>query len=94
MFILKIEHKTQNYAGWKKAFDSDPINRKKSGVTHYKIFRPVDDLHYVIIELDFNNLQDAENTLGKLQKLWEKVEGTVIMNPKSRIIEILEATEV
>jgi hypothetical protein len=54
----------------------------------------VDDLHYVIIELDFNNLQDAENTLGKLQKLWEKVEGTVIMNPKSRIIEILEATEV
>ncbi len=77
-----------------KAFDGDPINRKKSGVTHYKIIRPVDDLHYVIIELDFNNLQDAENTLGKLQKLWEKVEGTVIMNPKSRIIEFLEATEV
>lgn len=32
MLILQIEHKVPNYEGWKKAFDSDPISRKKSGV--------------------------------------------------------------
>ena len=28
MYILQIEHPVPNYEGWKKAFDSDPVNRK------------------------------------------------------------------
>ena len=48
MTILRIEHKVPNFDGWKKAFDSDPINHKQSGVRRYHIFRPIDDPTYVI----------------------------------------------
>ncbi len=37
MYILQIEHPVPNYEGWKKAFENDPIDRKGSGVTHYRI---------------------------------------------------------
>ncbi|MEO5907020.1 MAG: hypothetical protein ABIQ11_09850 [Saprospiraceae bacterium] len=93
MPILQIEHQIADYAGWKRAFDSDPINRKKSGVTRYEIFRPVDNPHYVVINLYFNSADEAEATHSALQQLWFKVEGTVIQNPKSRILEMVETME-
>ena len=43
MTILRIEHRIQNFDGWKKAFDGDPIDRKKSGVKRYRVCRPADD---------------------------------------------------
>ena len=61
MFILHIEHKVPNFDGWKKAFESDPINRKKSGVRRYNILRPMDDPNYVIIDLEFESLKAAED---------------------------------
>lgn len=94
MVILQIEHKIANFDGWKKAFESDPINRKNSGVTRYKIYRPVGDLNYVIIDLEFKSLKEAENTLVNLQNLWKKVEGTVMMNPQTRILDLVETTDI
>jgi hypothetical protein len=91
---LQIEHKVPNFDGWKKAFESDPINRKKSGVRCYKIFRPIDDLNYVIIDLEFDNLREAENTLAALHNLWLKVEGKVMMNPQTRILDLVETINV
>jgi hypothetical protein len=29
MIVLQIEHKVADFSGWKKAFESDPIDRKK-----------------------------------------------------------------
>ncbi len=63
MHILQIEHPVPSYEGWKKAFDRDPINRKQSGVRRYKISRKIDDPNYVIIDLEFDNLNDAEACL-------------------------------
>lgn len=90
MIILRIEHKISNFDGWKKAFDSDPIDRKKSGVLGYKIFRPVDDLNYVIIDLKFENINDAESVLSALHKLWGNLDGKIIFNPQTRILNIVE----
>ena len=94
MVILQIEHKVPSFDGWKKAFESDPINRKKSGVRRYNILRPVDDPNYVIIDLEFDNLKNAEDTLAALRILWGKVEGTIMMNPQTRILNRVETAEV
>ncbi|MFN2439163.1 MAG: hypothetical protein ABR503_08180 [Chitinophagaceae bacterium] len=93
MIILQIEHKVANFDGWKKVFDSDPINRKKSGVRRYGIYRRVDDPNYVVINLEFENLKNAEDTLLALRNLWGKVEGTVIRNPETRILEKIETAD-
>ena len=93
MTTLQIEHKVPNFDGWKKAFDSDPIDRKKSGVRRYRIFRLTEDPNYVIIELEFDNQNDAEATLVALRNLWGKVEGTVMVHPQSRILDVVESIE-
>jgi ribosomal protein L35AE/L33A len=93
MIVLQIEHLVPDYAGWKKAFDSDPIDRKKSGVRAYRISRTTDNPNYVIIDLEFDNLPEAEKMLGNLKKLWSQVEGKVMTNPQSRIIETIESIE-
>jgi len=94
MIILQIEHKVQNFDGWKKVFESDPINRKKSGVRSYSILRPVDDQNYVIINLEFDDLKEAENTLTALRSLWGQLEGTVIMDPQTRLLNLVETKEI
>lgn len=93
MIVLQIEHAVPDFNGWKKAFDNDPVNREQSGVKRYRIFRQADNPNYVIIELEFDNLVEAEALLAALQKLWTQVEGRVMMNPKARIVETVESKE-
>lgn len=93
MYTLQIEHPVPNFEGWKKAFDSDPLGRRRGGVLRHKISRKVDDPKYVIIELAFNKLSEAERFLISLQKLWGKVEGTVMNNPNARLVEEIESKE-
>ena len=94
MIVLQIEHKIPNFDGWKKAFDSDPIDRKRSGVCRYSIFRPTNDPNYIIINLEFNELEKAESTLAALRNLWGKVEGKIMMDPQTRILDLVECTEI
>ena len=93
MIVLQIEHLVPDYNGWKKAFDSDPVNRKQSGVKRYRIFRQMNKPNYVILELEFDNLIEAEALLTALQKLWHQVEGRVMMSPQARIVETVESKE-
>ena len=93
MPILQIEHPVPSFEGWKKAFETDPIGRQQGGVLRYKISRKVDDPNYVIIDLEFDKLSEAENFLNSLRKLWSRVEGTVMNNPQARIIEVIESRE-
>lgn len=94
MITLRIEHKISNYEGWKKTFDMDPINRKKSRVKRYRIYRPADDEHFVIIDLDFETLEEAEATQVLLKNMWPKVEGSLIFGPKISMLKVIESIEV
>jgi hypothetical protein len=90
MIILQIEHPVPDYNSWKKAFDIDPVNRKQSGVKRYRIFRQTDNPSYVIIELEFDKLDEAKYVLAALQGIWKQIEGKIITRPKARIIEMVE----
>ena len=93
MIVLQIEHAVSSYDGWKKAFDSDPINRKKSGVKRYQVYQTVEDPNYVVIDLYFDSLEECTGALNALQKLWSKVQGTVMVNPKARMLSVKETIE-
>lgn len=94
MTILQIEHSISSFEIWKETFDADPINRKECGVKHYLVFRPEDDPNYVILHLGFDTVSDARETLGKLEVLWQKVEGSILINPQTRILHIADAVEI
>ncbi len=93
MITLRIEHKIDNYDGWKKAFDSDPINRKQSGVNHYRVYRPIDDTNFIIIDLDFNNLEKAQAAQVALMNIFPKIEGTLIFGVQIKILNVIESKE-
>lgn len=93
MVTLRIEHRISNYEGWKQAFDSDPINRKRSGVRRFKIYRPVNDESYVIIDLEFEILEQAQAVETALHKIFGNIEGKLVFGAKTTILNIAEEAE-
>jgi hypothetical protein len=93
MPILRIEHSVPDFTGWKQAFDSDPVDRKGSGVRRFQVFRSVEDPNYVMIDLEFDSLRDAEGLLAKMRQVWSGEGQKVMTNPQARIVEKVEATE-
>lgn len=91
MIIVRIEHEVMSYDGWKKAFDSDPIDRKKSGVKRYHIYQPVDNMKFVIIDLEFDDMTAAHATYAALQRMMTKVVGTLIIGPKITVLNEIES---
>lgn len=91
MYMLRIEHPIFNFEDWKKAFDSDPVGREKSGVRRYQILRPADDEKYVMIDLEFDTMGQAEALLAAMRVIWGRVEGTIMMNAQARIVEVVES---
>jgi hypothetical protein len=90
MITLRIEHKIANYEGWKKAFDSDPINRKQSGVKRYRIYRPIDDPKFIIIDLDFDKLDLAQAAEKALLRIFPNIEGRIIFGVQTKIMNMDE----
>ena len=90
MFVLHIEHPVPDYHAWKEAFDSDPVGRERSGVRRFQVLRAIDDPSYVMIDLDFDTLTEAEALLAAMRVVWGRVEGDIIWNPLARIAEVVE----
>lgn len=93
MYILRIEHPVPNFDGWKQAFDSDPVGREKSGVRRYRVLRAIDNPNFVLIDLEFDTASQAESLLAAMRTVWSRVEGTIMMNPQTRIVEVVETKE-
>jgi len=90
MYVLRIEHPVPDYDGWKRAFDADPLNRKGSGVRRFAVFRSSADANHVLVDLEFDTLDQAQAMLSALETMWGKVEGTLMSNARARIVTKVE----
>lgn len=93
MYWLRIEHPISDYGGWKQAFDGDPVGRKQLEVRRCQILRLVENPNYVMIDLEFDIASEAEALLAAMRVVWSRFEGTSMMNPQARIVEIAEHKE-
>jgi hypothetical protein len=62
-------------------------------VRRYRILRLVDDPNYVMIDLEFETVGEAEALLAAMRVVWSRVQGTIMMNPVSRIVDAVEVKE-
>ncbi len=69
MHVLHIEYPILDYDAWKVAFDDDRLDRRGSGVRRYRIFRPIDDPNYGMIDLEFDDAGEAEVYLAALRRV-------------------------
>ena len=94
MPTLHIEHPTAGFATWKRAFDSDPAGRQRSGVRRYRVSRAVDDPNYVMIDLEFDTRDQAEGLLRTMQGIWGRPGHGLTRSQQARIVEVVESREV
>jgi hypothetical protein len=52
--------------------------------------RPLDDERYVLIDLEFDTPEEAEGLLAAMRGVWSRVTGTLISDPRTRIVESVE----
>lgn len=92
MPILQIEHRVGDYDTWKAAFDGDPVGRQSGGVRRYRIARLTDDPNHVLIELDFDGVEEAEGFRLRLERLWADAGPRLgLESPSARIVDVVEA---
>ncbi|MGH2969497.1 MAG: hypothetical protein ACRDK0_10600 [Solirubrobacteraceae bacterium] len=95
MPTLQLEHSIKDFAMWKAAFDRDPIDRRGLGVRRHRIFRPLDDLDYVVVELEFDSTTEAQACGVALRELWSSRQAApaLVGAPRVRIVEAVEDHE-
>ena len=91
MPVLQIEHTVRDFDAWKAAFDSDPLGREQGGVRSYRIYQPLDDPNYVIVDLEFDNSVEADAYRLALREMRAEVEAEgLIADSRERILEEME----
>lgn len=93
MTTLHIEHPITDYDTWKGAFDRFADLRREAGVHAHRIHRPVDNEHFVVIDLDFDAIDPATRFLGFLrERVWAVPESSPALagEPQTRLLETLE----
>jgi hypothetical protein len=87
---VQIEHPIRDFARWRAAFDRDPAGRRSAGVRRYRVYRPLGDPNYVLVDLDFDTSDAAERFVATMRRIWQQVDGTLIEGPRARIVECVE----
>ena len=92
MPTLQLEHAVKDFAMWKAAFDRDPIDRRGLGVRRHRVFRPTDDPNYVVVELEFETVDEAQACWNALNELWGAGEAAPALSgaPRVRIVDTVE----
>jgi hypothetical protein len=93
MPLLRIEHRVPDFEVWKQAFDGDPADRRGSGVRRYQVLRSVEDPNFVMIDLEFDSVAEAEGLLDKMRQIWSGPGKAVMTDPRARIAESVESRE-
>lgn len=71
MATLHIQHPITDFETWTTAFNRFGEVRRNAGVQAQRIQRPVDNDKYVVIDLDFETVDQAQTFLGFLRsRIW------------------------
>jgi len=71
MATLHVENTVRDFDEWKAVFDKFDRFRAEKNMRAYRMSRQVDDPNQVIIDLDFDSLEDATAFRGALEQIWQ-----------------------
>jgi hypothetical protein len=91
MATLHIEHAITDVGTWQAAFARFAPARAEAGVLAARIAQPVDDVHYVVVDLDFGTADEASRFLGFLREhVWADRSSSPALTGEPRTL-VLEA---
>ena len=86
------EHPVTDLGTWRAAFDRSAQRRREGGVCGERVRHPVDDDHYVVVDLDFPTRQQAQAFLRFLETtVWSSRDAAPALadTPRARLLEPL-----
>lgn len=90
MATLHIEHPIHDLQTWLGAFGGFAEARQRGGVRAYRVYQPVDDAKYILIDLDFDTADQAERFKKFLEvNVWSSQEASpgLAGTPHTRVLE-------
>lgn len=90
MPTLHIEHAIADFDLWHAAFERFAEFRTQAGVRGQRVQQQVDDAHYIVLDLDFDTVEQAEGFLALLEtKVWSSRDNApaLVGKPKTKILE-------
>ena len=95
MATLHIEHPITDLDTWLGAFGRFGEARTNAGVKAQRVHQPVDDDRYILVELDFDTVEQAEAFRGFLEtKVWSNPEASPGLGgtPRARGLTVVDST--
>ena len=96
MPTLHIEHAVTSFTVWRTAFNRFADFRAQAGVRQHRICRPVDDANYVVVDLDFDTVEEARAFLEALREtVWSSRQNApaLVGTPQARILESVASSD-
>lgn len=90
MATLHIEHPISDLKTWLTAFGRFAEARQKRGVRAHRIYQSIDDDKYIVIDLDFDTIDEAERFKRFLEvNVWSSREASsgLASTPQVRVLE-------
>jgi hypothetical protein len=94
MATLHIEHEITDLQTWLGAFARFEDARRKAGVKAQRVAQPIEDDHYIYVELDFDTPEQAEGFKNFLEtKVWSSPDASPALGgtPRARVLREVEA---
>lgn len=91
MPTLRIEHAISDFDAWHDAFERFAAQRKAGGVLVERITQPLDDPHYVFVDLDFTDVEAAQRFQTFLEtQVWSNPANSPALrgSPRARIADL------
>lgn len=91
---VHIEHPISDLGTWFEGFHLLAGARRQAGVTAQRVFQPVDDDKYILVQLDFDTVDAAERFKSFLESVvWrsEDLAPALAGTPRARVLREAEA---
>lgn len=88
MTTIIMEMAIVDFDAFQTLWEEDRTGRAALGVRSYRIFRPLDDDHYVMLHYQVDDVETAEKVVAALRDMMEAGPlGKIIFRPDFRITE-------
>jgi hypothetical protein len=92
MATLHIQHQITDFETWASAFERFADARRHAGVRAHRVRRPVDDPNYVVIDLDFDSVDEAAAFRHFVEtEIWDVQQNApaLVGSPETMILELV-----
>ena len=93
MTTVRIQNTVRDFGQWKAVFDKFDRFRAEKGARAYRMSRLVDDPNNVVVDLDFDSVEEATAFRTALETIWQSPQSReqLVAHEVPKLYELVEA---